>query len=165
MDSLPQLVQQIISFYHDHRHSRVFTVAVSGIDASGKGYITELVEQELQRSGYTTALIHTDPWQHPLAVRLNPENPAHTIYDSIFRWDDFFNQLVVPLQQKRSLYLETTGIHSHADIYYPIVYDFSQIDILLVEGILLLKQDYLSHYDCTIWIDCSFEKGLLRAIE
>ena len=57
------------------------------------------------------------------------------------------------------------GIRTDADVYFPLVYDFRNIDILLLEGIFLLKQEYLSFYDLKIWVDCSFETGLKRAIQ
>ena len=58
----------------------------------------------------------------------------------------------------------TTGLRTDADIYYPLLYDHPAPDILLVEGILLFKKEYLSLYDLRIWIDCSFETGIRRAI-
>lgn len=164
MDRIQDLTDKVIAMYKMHGAPRVFTVAVSGIDAAGKGFITGRLQKELEKKGYTTAYINTDPWQHPLPVRLNRENPAQTIYDKIFRWNDLFERLVFPLQENGSIYLEIAGIHSHADIYFPLIYDYNKIDILLAEGILLLKREYLSYYDCTIWIDCSFETGLQRAL-
>jgi uridine kinase len=35
----------------------------------------------------------------------------------------------------------------------------------LVEGILLFKKKWLPFYDYKIWIDCSFEAGLRRALK
>lgn len=83
----------------------------------------------------------------------------------MFRWNDLFNRLILPLKKDKGIYLETTGIRTDADIYYPLIYDLRNIDIILIEGIFLFKQEYLSFYDLTIWIDCSFETGLRRAIQ
>lgn len=69
------------------------------------------------------------------------------------------------MQKNKSIYLETKGIRTDADVYYPLVYDYTEIDILLLEGILLFKKEYLSYYDYKIWIDCSFETGMQRAIQ
>jgi uridine kinase len=46
-----------------------------------------------------------------------------------------------------------------------LVYEYKNIDILLIEGILLFKKKYLDYYDYKIWINCSFETGLQRAIK
>lgn len=154
----------IIDKFNRHRSAHAFTVALSGIDASGKGTISELLCKVLTEKGYAVAMINTDPWQNPISVRLRREQAAENLYENIFRWDDFFEQLVFPLKKNKSIYLQTKGIRTDADIYYPLVYDYRQVDILLIEGVFLLKQKYLSFYDFTIWINCSFETGLQRAI-
>lgn len=165
IQSIGHLTSELIEQFKRHDKEYLFTVAISGIDASGKGYVSKCLEEGLADKGYRVANINIDPWQTPLAVRLQKETPAENIYENIFRWDDFFEQLIFPLQKNKSIYLETKGIRSDADIYYPMVYDYTNIDILLIDGILLLKRKYLSLYDLKIWIDCSFEKGLERAIK
>lgn len=163
-NEIPGLVSAVTDKYKLHRANSAFTIAISGIDAAGKGHISKLLYEELSKHGFNVALINTDPWQNPISIRLQKENAAQNVYDHIFRWNEFFEQLIFPLQQNKSIYLETTGIHSHADIYYPLVYDHKDIDILIIEGILLFKRQYLHYYDYKIWINCSFETGLQRAL-
>jgi uridine kinase len=165
MDSVSELVENVIHQYKLHSSPNLFTIAVSGIDASGKGYISKLLQQELESKGLKIANINIDPWQNPLNIRLRKENAAENFYSNVFRWNDFFEQLILPLQKNKTVYLETKGIRTDADVYFPLVYDFKNIDILLIEGIFLFKKEYLSYYDYKIWIDCSFETGLKRAIE
>lgn len=154
----------IIRKFRQHKPGSAFTVAISGIDAAGKGYISKLLQTALKEQGFHTALIHIDPWQNPLPVRLVKENAAQNVYENIVRWDDLFDQLILPLKKNWHIYLETKGIRTDADIYYPLTYDLRNIDILLVEGIFLLKQELLSCYDFRIWIECSFKIRLQRAI-
>lgn len=165
MDAVSGLADKIVERYKQYSASSLFTVAISGIDASGKGYTAKLLQDELKKRNYNVANINIDPWQNPIPIRLRKENEAENVYENIFRWDDFFEQLIFQFQKEKSIYLETTGIRSDADIYYPLVYNYRNIDILLVEGILLFKKKYLSHYDYKIWVDCSFETGLQRAIK
>ena len=165
MDQVSELAAKIVEEYKQHSSPSLFTVAISGIDASGKGYITSLLKSELEKRGYHVANINIDPWQSPISIRLRKENAAANVYENIFRWNDFFEQLVFPLQRNKMIYLETQGIRSDADVYYPLIYDYKKIDILLIEGILLFKKKYVSYYDLKIWVDCSFETGLQRAIE
>jgi uridine kinase len=165
MDTVYELAEKVIEQYKLHSASSAFTIAVSGIDASGKGYISKLLQQELESRGLKVANINIDPWQNPLSIRLQKENAAENVYENIFRWDDFFEQLIFPLQKNKEIYLETRGIRSDADIYDPLVYNFKNLDILLIDGILLLKKKYLAYYDYKVWVDCSFETGLKRAIK
>lgn len=165
MDSIEELCCSIIEKKESHDGGRLFTAAISGIDASGKGYVGRLLQEQLEKDGYKIANINIDPWQNPIPVRIQKENPAENVYENIFRWNDFFEQLIFPLQKNKRIYLETEGIRTDADIYYPLVYDFKNIDILLIEGIFLFKRKFLHYYDYKIWIECSFETGLTRAIK
>ena len=163
--TISELSQNVLDAFAKHSKASLFTVAISGIDASGKGYTAKFLQEELGLKGYKVANINIDPWQNPIAVRLRKENAAENVYENIFKWDEFFDQLIFPLQKNKSIYLETEGIRGDADVYYPLIYDHINLDILLIEGILLFKKKYISHYDYKIWIDCSFETGLQRAIE
>ena len=165
MTDISSLTSKVIDAFHSYSKKTVFTVGISGIDASGKGHTANLLQGELEQVGFKVANINIDPWQNPIPVRLQEDHPAKNIYKNIFRWDHFFEQLVIPLQKNKRIHLETKGIRTDADVYYPILYDYNDPDILMIEGILLFKREYLSHYDYRIWIDCSFETGLQRALQ
>jgi uridine kinase len=164
-NKMQMLAAAVIERFQAQQGCRCFTVAVSGIDASGKGYISSRLQQLLTMHGLNVALVNIDPWQNPLPVRLKKDNAALNFYENVFRWDELFEQLIFPLQRDKTINLHTNGISTHADEYYPLAYDFKHVDILLLEGIFLLKKQYLIHYDLTAWIDCSFETGLQRALD
>jgi|SRR5688572_4720630 len=84
---------------------------------------------------------------------------------NIFRWQDFFQQLVIPLQRDKSIRLNTQLIRSDTDVYYPFTYHYEKLDMLLVESILLFRKKYIPYYDYKIWIECSFETGFQRTIK
>jgi uridine kinase len=165
MDAIDALVDKIVRELKQHHKQRLFTAAISGIDASGKGYITKLIQEGLEARGYNIANINVDPWQNPLPVRLQKENAAENFYNNVFRWADFFRQLIIPIQRDKSIYLEAKLIRTDADEYYPFVYHYDNLDVLLIEGIFLFNEKYLHYYDFKIWIDCSFETGIKRAID
>ncbi len=164
-NDISSLAKKLLDSFADHDKKTVFTVGISGIDASGKGYISKQLQEKVESFGYNVANINIDPWQNPIDVRLKKENAAENVYENIFRWNQFFNQLIFPLQKNKRIYLETEGIRGDADIYYPLIYDHTDLDVLLIEGILLFKKKYLLHYDYKVWIDCSFETALQRAIQ
>jgi uridine kinase len=51
-----------------------------------------------------------------------------------------------------------------SDISFPHTYLFRKVDIILLEGIFLLRQDLRERYDLCFWIDSSFESALERAL-
>lgn len=162
-NTVKKLSEIVLEKYHSHTEANVFTVAISGIDASGKGFVSGLLQKELESQNLKIANINIDPWQNPIPLRLQKENPVENFYQHVFRWDDFFTQLITPLKDSGRIYLDAMLIRTDADEYYPHTYEMSGIDILLVEGIFLFKKALLNYYDLKIWIDCSFETGLRRA--
>ena len=158
------LTRKVVEAFSHHDKKTAFTVGISGIDASGKGYIAKLFQKELEQLGYRVANINIDPWQNPIPVRLQKENAAENFYNNAFRWNNFLEELIIPLKKNKSIYLVTNGICTDADVYYSLVYDCKDIDIILIDGILLFQEKYLTDFDCRIWIDCSFDTGLKRAI-
>ena len=165
MDPINNLIEIILKNFYDHTNDHVFTIAISGIDASGKGYVAKRLQSELTGKGLRVANINLDPWQNSLAVRLAKENEAENFYQNVFRWCEVFSQLITPLRKDGSIQLTSRLIASHADEYFDFEFNYSHIDILLIEGIFLFQQKYLGQFDYKVWIDCSFETGLQRALQ
>ena len=44
-------------------------------------------------------------------------------------------------------------------------YEFEDVDIILLEGIYLLKRSHRDHFDLTLWVDCTFETALEGALQ
>ena len=82
--------------------ARAVLVAVSGIDGSGKGYVTGKIVETLRAKGLRVAEINIDGWLNLPHVRFSKENPAEHFYRHAIRFDALFAQLVVPLRQRRS---------------------------------------------------------------
>lgn len=164
VNDIGSLTQKILDKFSNHDKKTAFTIAISGIDASGKGYVAGILQDELEIMGYKVANINIDPWQNPIPVRLRKENAAENFYQNVFRWRDVFSKLLIPLKNDRKIELQAKLIRTHADEYYDHIYRYKEIDFLLIDGILLFQEEYLSFYDYRIWIDCSFETGLKRAL-
>src|SRR5262249_9656863 len=52
-----------------------------------------------------------------------------------------------------------------AETYRRHEYRFEDIDIILLDGIFLLKQDLRGYFDLSFWVDCTFETALERALQ
>jgi uridine kinase len=138
--------------------------AISGIDASGKGYVTARLADSLAEVGFRVASIGIDGWLNLPAVRFSERNPAEHFYRHAFRFDQMFLELVFPLRADRSVRLEADYTEETATSYRRYLYDLREIDIILLEGIFLLQPRFRPHYDLSIWIDCGFETALERAV-
>jgi uridine kinase len=143
---------------------RSVLVAVSGIDACGKGHVAARIVEALGAHGVRTAGINVDGWLNLSHLRFAETHPAEHFYLHAIRFDDLFAQLVLPLRDRRSLRLEADHAEETATAYRRHLYEFDDIDVIVLEGILLLKRSFRSYYDVSIWIDCGFDTALERAI-
>lgn len=159
------LVAKLLEAFALHNKKTAFTVAISGIDAAGKGHISKLLQDELETKGLNVANINIDPWQNPIPIRLQKENAAENFYSNVFRWKDVFEQLLEPLKTNRGISLQTKLIRTDVDEYFDHTYKYKNIDFLLIDAILLFQQRFIPFYDYKIWVDCTFETGLKRAVE
>jgi uridine kinase len=75
-----------------------------------------------------------------------------------------FQPLILPLKQNRRCHIEADFAEETATEYRPHVYHYEAVDIIILEGIYLLKRAYRHHFDLTFWTACSFETALERAL-
>lgn len=143
---------------------RSLLVALTGIDGCGKGYITRQMTEALAAQGLRIAPIGIDGWLNLPPIRFSDRNPAEHFYQHAFRFEALFSQLVLPLRHQRSLRLEAHYTEETATTYRPHTYEFEAIDVILLEGIYLLKREFQAYYDLSFWIECSFDTALQRAI-
>jgi uridine kinase len=139
-------------------------VALSGIDGSGKSTLARELVQRLERDGLRVAGVGVDPWQHPQTVRFGGPDRGLHFYRHAVRFDAMFAELVTPLVRDRGIDLEIAGIRSDRDIYEPLAYHYGAVDVVLLEGIFLLQPAFDARFDLRVWIDCSFETALERAL-
>ncbi|MEW6270885.1 MAG: nuclear transport factor 2 family protein [Thermodesulfobacteriota bacterium] len=139
-------------------------VALSGIDGSGKGWVTAALAAALRARGVRLASINVDGWLNLPQVRFATDDPAGHFYRHAIRFDELFAQLVLPLRERRSVRVEADFAEETATAYRKQLYAFEDVDVILLEGIYLLQQGLLGHYDLSVWIDCSFETALERAL-
>jgi len=154
----------ILSCYKESKTAGAFLVGVSGIDGSGKGYLTKEIVSRLLRSGVRAVAINVDGWLNLPEVRFSRERPAERFYEKALRLDEMFAKLVLPLKSQRSIRLDADYTEETAMSYRPHVYEYHAVEIIVLEGIYLFKREYQEYFDVRIWIDCSVETALARAI-
>lgn len=144
---------------------RSLLVAISGIDGSGKGYVSQQLRARLTQCSISTALINIDGWLNLPDRRFNPSDPAKHFYKNAIRFGDLFTQLILPLRDQRSIMLAADFAEETATSYRKHIYKFENVDVILLEGIFLFKQEFKEIYDMTVWIDCTFWTALSRALQ
>lgn len=144
--------------------TRSLLVAVTGIDGCGKGYVTARMVDALRKKGLRAVDINIDGWLNLPQKRFSTSNPAEHFYRHAIRFDEMFSQLIFPLCEKRSLRVEADFAEETGITYRKQVYEFDDIDVILLEGIYLLKREFQSYYDLSFWIDCTFNTALERAV-
>ncbi len=138
-------------------------VGISGIDASGKGFITEKIAQRLREAGWRVATINADDWLNLPEVCMSRSKPGEHFYEHAMRSDEMFDQLIMPLKENRAVSFVADCADAKGNRRKH-SYQFRKIDIVLLEGIFLFKPAYRRHFDLTAWVDCSFATALKRAI-
>lgn len=143
---------------------RSLLVGVSGIDASGKGYVNARLAATLRAASAKAGNINLDGWLNLPAKRFSREQPAENFYENAIRFAELFERLIFPLRGRRSLLLEAELTEETATEYHRHVYEFADVDVILLKGIFLFKQAYRPLFDLAVWVDCSFETALERAL-
>jgi uridine kinase len=143
---------------------RSLLVGVSGIDGSGKGYIAKQIEARLGQYSIAAANIHADDWLNLPATRFTAIEPAKHFYENAVRFDELFAKLVLPLRDHRSVDVVADTLEETASSYHKHAYNIRNVGVVLVEGIFLLKREHRKLFDLTVWVDCSFQTALARAL-
>ena len=164
MSNIQKIVEKICETRQKVPPQRSVLVAISGIDGSGKGYITAKIFDSLETKGLNAVVINGDGWLNLPERRFNSHKPAEHFYLNAFRFQEMFTQLILPLRDHCSITIEVNFVEETARDYRKHLYDFEDVDVILLEAIYLLQPAFISYYDLSIWIDCSFETALERAL-
>ncbi len=164
MIDVNQAIAEILAKRKRVPPQRSLLVGISGIDGSGKGYLTGQIVTLLQRQGQKAVGISTDGWLNLPHKRFNSERPAVHFYENAIRFDDLFTQLILPLKEKRTHDVVADFAEETASEYHPHRYHFEGIDIIVLEGIYLFKRAYCDYFDLAFWVACTFKTALERAL-
>src|ERR1043166_7111917 len=82
---------------------RSVLVGVSGIDGSGKGFVTVKMADALRDESLNVAVISADDWLNLPGVCFNRGNHAEHFYQHAIRFDEMFERLILPLRKHRGV--------------------------------------------------------------
>lgn len=164
LTEIKQVVNEILVKRKEMPTEQSLLVGISGIDASGKGFITAKLAGEIQKQNINAATINVDGWLNLPHVRFSEINPAEHFYNFGLRFEEMFKKLILPLKENCSIRLTADFAEETAMEFRKHEYDYENIGVILLEGIFLFKQAFRDFFDLKIWIECSFETALQRAI-
>lgn len=143
---------------------RTALVAITGIDGSGKGHVASRLERALTARGLRVGVLGIDGFLNLPSVRFGGADPGAHFYEHAFCFDELFDTLVTPLAERRSIRVEANFTEETATAYRRHVYEYHDLDVLLLEGIFLLKKELRAAYDLSVYLDCTFGTALERAV-
>ena len=98
MSDIQKIVEKIYETRQEVPLQRSVLVAISGIDSSGKGYITAKIFDSLKAKGLNVVVINGDGWLNLPKRRFSSHKPAEHFYINAFRFREMFTQLVLRLR-------------------------------------------------------------------
>jgi len=139
-------------------------VGVSGIGGSGKGYVASLLQHELVSRGVKVSLLHGDDWLSLPEVKYRDDEPARHYYEHALREREMFDTFVMPLVKNGRVELSYEAYVERTRSYIAKNVEISNVDVVLLEGILLFRSPYADKFDVKIWVECPFDVALERAL-
>lgn len=139
-------------------------VALSGIDASGKGTVARETAAALRSRGQRVALVGTDDWHTPAGARFAAADRARHFYEHAFDFEEVFSRVVEPVRFHRTLRLTVERPHPFGGRPRRLAYAWDDVDVVLLEGIFLFRRELRPRHDLAVWVDCAFETALERAL-
>jgi adenylylsulfate kinase-like enzyme len=73
---------------------KALPVGISGIDASGKGFVTTRIAESLQKRRFKLAVISADGWLNLPHVRFHQQDLAKHFYENAIRFDEMFERVI-----------------------------------------------------------------------
>lgn len=144
-DGFAAYIAQKIRTLHSQSHAPQF-VALSGRDCAGKSTLAKDVHQQLSRLGLSVTLLSIDAFLIPRHLR-TPSTPEHIDY--------FENAFDYAALVKALETIKNRGFSVEPN----------SCNIVLVEGIFLLREELYHWWDLTIWVEVDTAVIMNRAIK
>src|SRR5437899_12294103 len=103
MNQLDFLTSKIVAKRAERTAEQAVLVGISGIDAGGKGFITEKIAKRLQELGCRVATINADDWLNLPEVWLSRHKPAEHFYEHAMLFDEMWEKLIVSIYENRAV--------------------------------------------------------------
>ncbi len=164
MGEAGELAGLLFDLVSANRSGNAVLAGISGIDASGKGWLADRVCERIENKGITIARISADAWLNLPGARFSDCAPGATFYENGLRLAEMFYGTVIPLKRDRSVNVEFRALEETASDYESRRIRFDNVALILIEGIFLFREEFRHHFDLRVWVDCPFHVALKRAV-
>lgn len=130
----------IVRRRHALRANRALLVAVSGIDETGDEQVALALVERLRAQGLRASRLGVD---------------ADGTTTGRIAVDAMVVRALLPLREARSVRLPAVAASPK--------FEFEDLDVLVVDGALLLRREIRALFDLSIWVECSFATAQERA--
>lgn len=143
---------------------RPLIVSIDGAYTAGKTQFSNQLSAALQNQGNKVQVIHYDDFHKPLSTITwsNSHDEIEAFYQA-FNAEKLRAEVLLPLRQHNALKLTLLGLDWHTATYSKeISLDIDSQTIVLLEGILLNKQELAGFFDYKIFLDIPINEILKR---
>ncbi len=160
-----QLITKLVATIQEKSRGRqLFVVGITGLDASGKSKVAQLLSDYLTSQQISVLAVSGDSFQYPREYKENLQEkdwPTQHIKRTI-NFDKMIGEFFEPLQDLPKIlplniidYDTKEMIEQEISLTYPLV--------VIVESIYLLQKNIVPYLDYKIFLDISIDEALKRA--
>jgi phosphoglycolate phosphatase len=161
-DSLEQIFEQITAKIIIRKTP--FIIGINGFDGAGKTVFTKKYHQFLLNQGYKSHIIHLDDFHNNLEKRREGPNEIQAYIDNAFNLD--LVELILKSLKNEGKFDQTLTLLNLETDTYNIEKHFTieNYTIVLLEGVLLYRDQINPYFDLRIFLDVTTEVSLSRNI-
>ncbi len=150
-------------------NSKANLIAIDGVDAAGKTSIAYELKENLRIENKEAIVVSIDDFHHPKSYRyrLGEDSAEGFFYDS-YQYENFIQNCIVPFKSGiGKLMMKCFDLEKDCESI-----EYGSIDsetILIIEGILLHRDELYKIWDYSIYLDVSadvsWDRNLKRSLE
>ncbi len=160
----PLLISMLAEHIAHTSRSHPIRIAIDGVDGAGKTTLADELVEPIIALGRTVIRSSIDGFHNPRAVRyqLGRESPEGFYHDS-FNYSSLTKLLLQPLGPSGSRRFRRATFNYRMDAAVEMETETAEVDeILLFDGIFLLRPELKNYWDITIFLEVPFEVTFSR---
>jgi uridine kinase len=144
---------------------RSVIIGIDGVDLSGKTTFTSDLAKVLRRDKEKVVLIHEDDFLNSTETRYQRgEWSIIGFYKDFFDFRALHRNILLPVRAAKPVAYALQSYASHRSNDHSIRYTIGLQDLVLVEGLFLLRKEFHGCFDLTIRLKIPFDLVLKRAL-